>query len=140
MKRRATLGRAPFFIATMRRIIIATFRKELAMNFKTIVRATVLTFAVFATFSGAVFAAPASARASQKVAIKTATKKVIAPQRVAFRFSVRPEKIAGYRAWHRRVSPQLLRDLKNAGVSNYSIFLAPDGQAFGYFEVKNYKT
>lgn len=55
-------------------------------------------------------------------------------QRRAFRFRVHPEKAAGYKAWHRRVSPQLLRDLSNAGVRNYSLFLDKDGTVFGYME------
>ena len=46
---------------------------------------------------------------------------------------LRPEKEAQYRAMHADTWPQVLRTLKEAGVSNYSIFLR-DGMLFSYME------
>jgi L-rhamnose mutarotase len=43
-------------------------------------------------------------------------------RRVAFQLRVRPEKIKEYDEAHRNVWPELLRDLEQAGASNYSIF------------------
>ena len=55
------------------------------------------------------------------------------PRRVAFVLRVRPEKIDEYVAAHRNVWPEMLAALRDAGISNYSIFR--DGnQVFGYFE------
>jgi L-rhamnose mutarotase len=79
----------------------------------------------------AVSAAAASAT-STRVAV-TATP-ALPLQRRAFRFRIHPEKAAGYKAWHKRASPQLLRDLSRAGVRNYSLHLAKDGTVFGYME------
>jgi L-rhamnose mutarotase len=42
--------------------------------------------------------------------------------RVAFRLRIRAERIAEYEAAHRRVWPELLRLLKEVGISQYSIF------------------
>jgi len=54
-------------------------------------------------------------------------------QRTAFVLRVRPERIDDYVEAHRRVWPEMLRALKEAGIRNYSIFR--DGnQVFGYFE------
>ncbi len=54
-------------------------------------------------------------------------------QRVAMMNRLRPEKEAEYRALHSDVWPQVLKILKDAGVSNYSIFLR-DGVLFSYLE------
>lgn len=53
--------------------------------------------------------------------------------RVAFRLWIKPDKIAEYRESHKSVWPELLHDLKVAGVRNYSIF-ADGSELFGYFE------
>lgn len=54
-------------------------------------------------------------------------------QRSAFVLRVRPDKIDEYVEAHRAVWPDMLTALRDAGVSNYSIFR--DGcQVFGYFE------
>lgn len=42
--------------------------------------------------------------------------------RVAFRLKLRPEAIQAYEEAHRRVWPELLAVLKQAGISEYSIF------------------
>lgn len=54
-------------------------------------------------------------------------------QRVASVIRLRPEKEAEYRALHTQVWPSVLDTLRNAGVSNYSIFLR-DGLLFSYLE------
>ncbi len=42
--------------------------------------------------------------------------------RVAFRLKLRPDAIEEYEQAHRRVWPELLRKLKDVGISDYSIF------------------
>jgi L-rhamnose mutarotase len=55
------------------------------------------------------------------------------PQRSAFVLRIRPDKVDEYTAAHARVWPELLAALRDAGIRNYSIFIA-GSQAFGYFE------
>ena len=55
--------------------------------------------------------------------------------RVAFRLTVRPEMIDAYIARHSPVWPDMLAEIEASGRRNYSIFLAPDGQLFGYVEL-----
>jgi L-rhamnose mutarotase len=43
-------------------------------------------------------------------------------ERVAFRLRVRPDRVQEYDEAHRRVWPELLRLLKEVGISHYSIF------------------
>jgi L-rhamnose mutarotase len=57
-----------------------------------------------------------------------------AMRRVAFRFRVKPEKLAEYRELHRAVWPEMLDAHRRTGWHNYSLFASPDGQVFGYFE------
>ena len=54
-------------------------------------------------------------------------------QRVAFRLWVQPDKLDEYKRLHRQVWPELLYDLRAAGVRNYSIF-ADGPELFGYLE------
>lgn len=54
--------------------------------------------------------------------------------RVGFVLKVKQERIAEYRRRHREVWPEMLEALRAAGWHNYSLFLAPDGTLFGYFE------
>lgn len=54
--------------------------------------------------------------------------------RRAFRFRVHAEKLPAYKEWHRKVYPELLRDMTAAGIQNYSLFLDPEGNVFGYLE------
>jgi L-rhamnose mutarotase len=54
--------------------------------------------------------------------------------RRAFRFRVHAEKLPAYREWHRKVYPELLRDMTAAGIRNYSLFLDGEGNVFGYLE------
>jgi L-rhamnose mutarotase len=54
--------------------------------------------------------------------------------RRAFRFQVHAEKLPAYKEWHRKVYPELLRDMTAAGIRNYSLFLDAEGNVFGYLE------
>jgi L-rhamnose mutarotase len=54
-------------------------------------------------------------------------------QRVAFRLRVQPDKLEEYREIHRAVWPELLSDMRAAGLRNYSIF-ADGPELFGYIE------
>ncbi len=55
------------------------------------------------------------------------------PERVGFVLQVKPERMDEYVAAHSAVWPEMLAALKDAGISNYSIFRAGT-QVFGYFE------
>jgi len=54
--------------------------------------------------------------------------------RVCFQFRVRLESIDVYLERHREVWPEMLAELTAAGIGNYSIFYAGDGQMIGYYE------
>lgn len=55
-------------------------------------------------------------------------------KRVGFLLKVKQEKIAEYKQHHRQVWPEMLEALRRNGWLNYSLFMAGDGQLFGYFE------
>lgn len=54
-------------------------------------------------------------------------------ERYAWRASVKPGKQAEYIERHNQIWPQIKAVLKEAGIVNYSIWLA-DGEVFGYYE------
>ena len=54
-------------------------------------------------------------------------------QRVAFRLWVQADRLDEYKRLHREVWPDLLADLRGAGVRNYSIF-ADGPELFAYLE------
>jgi L-rhamnose mutarotase len=54
-------------------------------------------------------------------------------ERSAFVLRVRPDKIDEYVEAHRRVWPEMLAALREAGVRNYTIF-RHGNEVFGYFE------
>ena len=54
-------------------------------------------------------------------------------ERYAWRASVKPGKQAEYIERHNQIWPQTKAVLKEAGIVNYSIWLA-DGEVFGYYE------
>ena len=56
------------------------------------------------------------------------------PTRVAFQLQVRPELLDEYLARHSPVRPEMLAEIAAAGRRNYSLFLAPGGVLFGYYE------
>jgi L-rhamnose mutarotase len=55
------------------------------------------------------------------------------PERSAFVLRVRPDKVDEYVEAHRRVWPEMLVALKEAGIRNYTIFRFGN-EMFGYFE------
>jgi len=55
-------------------------------------------------------------------------------ERVCFQLLVKPERIDEYKCRHAAVWPEMLEALRDAGWSNYSIFLRADGVLIGYFE------
>jgi len=60
-------------------------------------------------------------------------------QRVGMLLKVKPEKIEEYKRIHKNVWPELLAELKAAGMRNYSLWLAPDGSQFGYVECDDWQ-
>lgn len=54
--------------------------------------------------------------------------------RVGFVLKVKPALIDSYVERHCEVWPEMLEALRAASWHNYSLFLAPDGTLFGYFE------
>jgi len=48
------------------------------------------------------------------------------PERVAFRMNLNPGQAAEYRKRHDEIFPELAQALKNAGVSDYTIWLDPE--------------
>ena len=54
--------------------------------------------------------------------------------RYCFTLRVRPDRLDEYRARHERVWPEMLMALRDAGWTNYSLFLTDDGLLIGYVE------
>jgi L-rhamnose mutarotase len=59
-------------------------------------------------------------------------------ERVCFLGRVRPGRLAEYRERHAAVWPDMLDSLRQAGWSNYSLFLTGDGLLIGYLETDDY--
>ena len=57
-------------------------------------------------------------------------------KRVGFQFKVRQDRLGKYRELHKRVWPEMLAALRDAGWHNYTLFLREDGLIFGYFETE----
>lgn len=55
-------------------------------------------------------------------------------QRVGFLIRVKPEKLEEYKKHHSPIWPELVEELKTAGMRNYSLWLHPSGLEFGYLE------
>jgi L-rhamnose mutarotase len=60
-------------------------------------------------------------------------------ERVCFQVRVRAEKIDEYRERHRAVWPEMLAALREAGWTNYSLFLREDGMLIGYCETEDFE-
>lgn len=60
-------------------------------------------------------------------------------QRVGFLIRVKPEKMDEYKRHHQNVWPELLTELKAAGIRNYSLWLHPSGLEFGYLECDDWQ-
>ncbi len=54
--------------------------------------------------------------------------------RVGFQLQVRPELLDEYLERHSPVWPEMLAEIAAAGRRDYSLFLAPGGVLFGYYE------
>ncbi|MBF6520263.1 L-rhamnose mutarotase [Nocardia farcinica] len=60
-------------------------------------------------------------------------------ERVCFLLSLRPDRIEDYLAAHTTVWPEMLAALREAGWTNYSLFLRPeDGLVVGYLETPDF--
>lgn len=59
-------------------------------------------------------------------------------ERVCFLLRVRPDRLEEYTARHATVWPEMLDALRDAGWTNYSLFLAPDGLLVGYVECEDF--
>ena len=59
-------------------------------------------------------------------------------ERVCFLGRVRPDRLEEYRERHAAVWPEMLDALRDAGWSNYSLFLTGDGLVLGYLETDDY--
>jgi L-rhamnose mutarotase len=60
-------------------------------------------------------------------------------QRVGFLIKVKRDKLDEYKRLHEDVWPDLLAELKAAGMRNYSLWLRPDGLEFGYLECDDWQ-
>ena len=60
-------------------------------------------------------------------------------ERVCFLRKVKPDRLAEYKEWHKRVWPEMLDAIREAGWHNYSLFLREDGLLVGYFETPDYQ-
>ncbi len=52
---------------------------------------------------------------------------------------IKPGIKEAYKARHDNIWPEMKEELKNAGISNYSIFMVGDDTLFGYYECENYE-
>ena len=55
-------------------------------------------------------------------------------ERVCFLLRVKPDRLDEYKSRHEEVWPDMLAALREAGWTNYSLFLRDDGLLVGYFE------
>lgn len=55
-------------------------------------------------------------------------------QRLCFTFEIRPGTFAEYKKRHDEIWPELVDELKGAGLSNYSLFQFSDERIIGYVE------
>ena len=60
-------------------------------------------------------------------------------ERVCFLSRIRSDRLEEYRARHREVWPEMREALRQAGWSNYTLFLADDGLLVGYLETDDYE-
>jgi len=60
-------------------------------------------------------------------------------ERVGFILKVRADRLEEYKEIHRKVWPEMLQALREAGWHNYSLFMREDGLLFGYVETPNFE-
>ncbi len=59
--------------------------------------------------------------------------------RVGSIFKIKPELKDEYKKAHDEIWPELAKAIKDAGISNYSIYFRKDGTLFSYLETDNYE-
>ena len=59
-------------------------------------------------------------------------------ERAAFIFKIRPEMKEEYKKVHDEIWPELAEAIRDAGISNYSIFFRKDGTLFAYLEADDF--
>lgn len=59
--------------------------------------------------------------------------------RVGSIFKIKPELKAEYKKAHDEIWPELAKAIKDAGISNYSIYFRKDGTLFSYMEIDDYE-
>jgi len=59
-------------------------------------------------------------------------------QRICFTLQVKPERLDEYRRRHEDVWPEMRQALRDAGWSNYSLFVRDDGLLIGYLETPDW--
>jgi L-rhamnose mutarotase len=59
-------------------------------------------------------------------------------RRVCFTLQIRPDRLAEYRDRHAAVWPDMLEALRDAGWSDYSLFLRDDGLLVGYLVTEDF--
>jgi L-rhamnose mutarotase len=67
------------------------------------------------------------------------SQEILTMQRVAFRLWVQPDRLDEYKRLHQEVWPELLADMRAAGIRNYSIF-ADGPELFGYLECDDWES
>lgn len=60
-------------------------------------------------------------------------------QRVGFILKVKESRIESYKQGHKKVWPDMLQALRDAGWHNYSLFMRDDGLLFGYLETPDFE-
>ncbi len=65
--------------------------------------------------------------------------KVTLMERVGFLLKIKQDRIDEYRERHQSVWSEMLEALHEAGWTNYSLFLSPEGLLFGYLETPDFE-
>jgi len=60
-------------------------------------------------------------------------------QRIGFTIQVKTERLEEYLGIHAAVWPELVAELKVAGMRNYSLWMGPGGLEFGYLECDDWQ-
>src|SRR6201995_3608055 len=60
-------------------------------------------------------------------------------ERVCFELRVRADRLDEYRERHSAVWPEMLAALREAGWTNYSLYLSEGGPLFGYLETEDFE-
>jgi len=60
-------------------------------------------------------------------------------KRICFVLNVRPDRVDEYKARHREVWPEMRAALSDAGWTDYTLFLRPDGLLVGYLRTEDFE-